>query len=64
MKENTNSTILLQVSNMVKDIPVCKLSDDDFTEVTLFLIRFSICPSLLFSNKNYRVLVVVSSDST
>ncbi|KAK5837423.1 hypothetical protein PVK06_013233 [Gossypium arboreum] len=32
MKENTNSTILLQVSNMVKDIPVCKLSDDDFTE--------------------------------
>ncbi|KAA3463369.1 Zinc finger, PHD-type [Gossypium australe] len=32
MKENTNSTILLQVSNMGKDIPVCKLSDDDFTE--------------------------------
>ncbi|PPD69262.1 hypothetical protein GOBAR_DD33861 [Gossypium barbadense] len=32
MKEKTNSTILLQVSNMVKDIPICKLSDDDFTE--------------------------------
>ncbi|KHG10777.1 Extracellular matrix FRAS1 [Gossypium arboreum] len=32
MKENMNFTILLQVSNMVKDIPVRKLSDDDFTE--------------------------------
>ncbi|XVF68293.1 hypothetical protein PTKIN_Ptkin10aG0193500 [Pterospermum kingtungense] len=32
IKEEMNSIILLQVSNMVKDIPVCELSDDDFTE--------------------------------
>ncbi|EOX96979.1 Zinc ion binding,DNA binding, putative isoform 3 [Theobroma cacao] len=31
-KEGMNSIILLQVSNMVNDVPVCKLSDDDFTE--------------------------------
>ncbi|XVE67506.1 hypothetical protein DITRI_Ditri08aG0166500 [Diplodiscus trichospermus] len=32
MKEEINSIILLQVSNILKHIPVCKLSDDDFTE--------------------------------
>ncbi|OMO75088.1 Zinc finger, PHD-type [Corchorus capsularis] len=32
MKEEMNSLILLQVSNMVNDVPNSKLSDDDFTE--------------------------------
>ncbi|OMO92318.1 hypothetical protein COLO4_17687 [Corchorus olitorius] len=32
MKEEMNSLTLLQVSNMVNDVPISKLSDDDFTE--------------------------------
>ncbi|XVE94221.1 hypothetical protein REPUB_Repub01dG0263100 [Reevesia pubescens] len=32
IKEDMNSIILLIVSNMLNDVPVCKLSDDDFTE--------------------------------
>ncbi|XP_039018875.1 uncharacterized protein At5g08430-like isoform X1 [Hibiscus syriacus] len=32
MKEEMTSTILLQVSNRLKEIRVCELSDDDFTE--------------------------------
>ncbi|GMJ03648.1 hypothetical protein like AT5G63700 [Hibiscus trionum] len=32
MKKETTSTILLQVSNRLKEIRVCELSDDNFTE--------------------------------
>ncbi|KAK8482031.1 hypothetical protein V6N11_083385 [Hibiscus sabdariffa] len=32
IKEETNSMILLQVSNRLKDVRVCELSDNDFTE--------------------------------
>ncbi|XP_022762698.1 uncharacterized protein At5g08430-like isoform X2 [Durio zibethinus] len=35
IKEEMNSIIHLQVSNVLNDVPVCKLSDDDFTEVEL-----------------------------
>ena len=37
-----NLEILLQVSNMVKEVPITKLSDDDFSEVItpLLYIRF------------------------
>ncbi|GMJ08242.1 hypothetical protein HRI_004493400 [Hibiscus trionum] len=32
IKEETNSTILLQVSNRLRDVRICELSDNDFTE--------------------------------